>query len=344
MGILDKIKDTISNSLGSTPTIKATMLGPRAVGKTSIMASIFSASRDEIAGTKLFFRPEKNTENTLSSKKLQLMNVIEKRGSLDDTPNTGAIKASSAIEPFKFEMGILGRERSVDIVITDYPGEYLDSQPKVVSDFIEESHIVMVAIDTPYLMEENGKYNEEKNKVSRVVKFFTKHSKSIKDKMILLVPLKSELYFHEDRIEDVASRVKEVYKELIELCKKNNIACAVTPIKTLGGVEFNKFVDCNIPHSDLKKLSTYKFYGNNPQYEPMYCVQPLYYLLTYVANFYEWSQTQDAGFFEKLKNSLLSFLKDDDEFFHEIKKLSSKVMVDKKGYYIIENNTILNIK
>ena len=344
MSVFDKFKDIISSKIADVPTIKATMLGPRAVGKTSVMASIFSDSRDEIAGTKLYFRPQKDTASVLTSKKLQLMDVIVKRESIADKPNAGAIEASNTVTSFNFEMGILGREKSVNISITDFPGEYLNSQPKMVSDFIAESHIVMIAIDTPYLMEEDGKYNEEKNDVSKVISFITKHSESIKDKMILLVPLKCERYFHDKRIGEVASRVKIVYNELLSFCGKNNIACAITPIQTLGGVEFDKFVDNNNALSNLAKLSTYRFYGNNPKYTPMFCVQPLYYLLTYVANCYEWRNAQQNGFFGKLKGSLLSMLKDDVDFLHEIKKLSSKVITEGNGYYIAKFNTILNLK
>ena len=344
MGVFDKIKDIISSKIGDVPTIKATMLGPRAVGKTSVMASIFSDSRDEIAGTKLYFRPQKDTASVLISKKLQLMDIIGKRTSVADKPNTGAIEASNTATSFDFEMGILGRDKSVNISITDFPGEYLNSQTQIVSDFIAESHIVMIAIDTPYLMEEDGKYNDEKNDVSTVISFINKHSESIKDKMILLVPLKCERYFHDDRISEVKSRVRIVYDELISFCGNNNIACVITPIQTLGGVEFDKFVDNNNSFSSLTKLSTYRFYGENPKYTPMFCVQPLYYLLTYVANCYEWGNAQNTGFFSKLKGSLLSMLKDDVDFFHEIKKLSSKVITDKNGYCIAKFNTILNLK
>ena len=55
MGIFDKLKDAVGKAVVTVPTIKATMLGPRAVGKTSIMASIFSDSRQEVAGTQLRF-------------------------------------------------------------------------------------------------------------------------------------------------------------------------------------------------------------------------------------------------------------------------------------------------
>ena len=96
--------------------------------------------------------------------------------------------------------------------------------------------------------------------------------------------------------------------------------------------------------SALSKLSSYRFFEDKPEYLPMFCVQPLYYLLTYVANYYEWSKAQPKGFLDKLKGSLTSYLKDDDEFLHEIKILSSKMKVDEFGYRILNNNTILNIK
>ncbi len=344
MNFINKIKDSVSKIVAPVPTIKATMLGPRAVGKTSIMASIFSDSRNEIAGTSLFFRPQASCADSLTAKKLQLMKVIQDRVNFSDKPNTGAIEASNTITSFDFEMGLKDRTKSIDISIKDFPGEYLDSKPQEVSDFIAESHIVMIAIDTPYLMEEGGRYNEEKNEVKQVVSFFTHHSESLKNKFVLLVPLKCEKYFHNGSIDDVATEVKKAYSSLIDFCKQNNIACATTPIQTLGGVEFDMFIENTNTFSSLSKLSSYKFYGQKPEYKPMYCVQPLYYLLTYVANYYEWSKAQPKNFIDRIKDSMTSFLKDDDDFLHEIKKLSMKVLADKNGFAIINNNTILNIK
>lgn len=344
MGILNTIKDKVGSVVVAVPTIKATMLGPRAVGKTSIMASIFSDSRKEIAGTRLCFIPQATCANKLSSKKAKLQDIIIKRKEFSDKPNTGAIEASSTVASFDFDMGLKDRTKSINISIKDFPGEYLNSKPEEVSEFIAESHIVIIAIDTPYLMEDNGIYNEEKNEVNHVVSFFMDHTKSLRDKFILLVPLKCERYFHEGIIDEVTDRVETTYSTLIDFCKANNTACAVTPIQTLGGVEFDKFVDNKNTISSLTKLSSYRFFGNNPEYEPMFCVQPLYYLLTYVANYYEWSKAQPKGFFDKLKGSLTSFLKDDDEFLHEIKILSSKIKLGDSGYRILHNNTILNIK
>lgn len=342
--MINKFKDKLVNAIAEIPTLKVTMMGPRAVGKTSIMASIFSDTRDQVAGTELYFRPAMESAGDLITKRLQLMNVIEKRINLTDAPQTGAIEASNTPTNFNFEMGIKGRAKTIDISIRDFPGEYLTSRTSDVKQFIAESHVIMIAIDTPYLMEEEGKFNEEKNEVLRVVNFFRNNSETVKDKLVLLVPLKCERYFHDKVMDAVKLRVETAYSELIEFCKKTNIACATTPIQTLGGVEFDRFKENVTGLSAISKLSKYRFWGEKPEYKPMFCVQPLYYLLTYVANYYEWSQGQPKNIIERMRNSLASLLKNNDEFLHEIKKMSKNIMLEKNGYSILTTNTVFNIK
>ncbi|MBQ8778149.1 MAG: hypothetical protein IJZ49_00350 [Alistipes sp.] len=320
------------------------MMGPRAVGKTSLMASIFSETRDSVAGAGIYFRPTPTTSAVLTKKKLQLQSIISSRTSIQDSPQTGAIEATSEESTFSFEMGKVGRAHTVNINIKDFPGEYLTSQPERVEEFVAESNVIMVAIDTPYLMEEDGVYNEMKNEVSLVTNFLMRNKNGIKDKMILLVPLKSERYFHDNRLEELNRRVKSAYAGLISLCREFNIACAITPIQTLGHVEFDKFVDNDMALGGIAKISKYRFYGKDPKFAPMFCVQPLYYLLTYVANQYEWMTNQPADIFECIINTFVSYLKDDDEFFHEIKKMGKNIIQDRSGYELVVTNTIFNIK
>ena len=342
MDFLNKLKDAVSEKVAAVPVIKVTMMGPRAVGKTSVMASIFSETRDSVAGSRLYFRPAQESAAELQDKRLKLMQIFEKKKDVYDEPQTGVIAASNVETTFGFEMGFAGRKKTVDIEIKDFPGEFLISKPSKVSEFIAESHIVIIAIDTPYLMEEGGRYNEEKNNVKQVSDFLTHHAESIQDKLILFVPLKSERYFHDDRMDEVRQAVEQAYAGLIDFCKTANIACVVSPIQTLGGVEFDRFVDNQ--RGGISKLSKFRFCGNEPRYQPLFCVQPMYYLLTYVANFYAWSVAHPKNVWERMKSSLVSTLKNNDEFFFEVKKISKNIMVDSMGYSVIVTNTILNIK
>ena len=83
------------------------------------------------------------------------------------------------------------------------------------------------------------------------------------------------------------------------------------------------------------------FVGADAEYKPLFCVQPMYYLLVYVANYYAWSSQQYSNAWEGFKNSLYSFLKNDKDFLAEIKKLSKNMLIDKMGYKILHANTIL---
>lgn len=344
MGFLDKVKDKIGGTISSTPTLNITMMGPRAVGKTSLMASIFSETRDTVADAGIYFRPTAETSGELMKKKLLLQSIITNRKDIQDTPKTGAIEATSVETTFSFEMGKSGRSHTVDINVKDFPGEFLTSEPEKVTDFILESNVIIVAIDTPYLMEDNGVYNEDKNEVTLVTSFLKTNVESVKDKMILLVPLKSERYFHDGKLNILNSKVKEAYSELISISKDNNIACAITPIQTLGHVEFDMFVDNKTGFGKVPKLSKYRYFGTEPKFTPMFCVQPLYYLLTYVAKQYEWLNQHPANLFERLKNSFVSYLKDDEDFFYEIKKMEKNIIRNQNGYELVVANTFFNLK
>ena len=260
-----------------------------------------------------------------------------------DTPNTGAIAATSTETTFTFEMGRVGRSKTVDIEIKDFPGEYLISNPSKVSDYVKESDVIMIAIDSPYLMEENGFFNEVRNETNKVINYFESNTSAIKDKMVLLVPLKCERYFHDHRIEELNQKVKKTYSQLIDFSKSSNMTVVITPIQTLGSVEFDHFED-NPTGVGTTKISHFRYYGNKPKFMPMFCVQPLYYVLTYVTNEYEWLQKQPAGYFERIKNTFISYLKDDDEFFHEIKKVGKNIIHNENGYEVVATNTILKLK
>lgn len=342
MGLFDKIKDKLGDKVVKT-NLRATMFGPRAVGKTSIMASVFSDVSKNLAGTKLYFHPISDASNSLHNKRLELLHLIDEATDFTEEPNTGVINATSLPEPFDFEIGMSNRTSMIDLRIQDFPGEYLESHPKEVLDYLSSSETIILAIDTPYLMEENGRYNNEKNKPSLVTDFFRMNADTIKNKLLLLVPLKCERYFHEGRIGEVTARVKVAYAPLIEFCRTQNIACVSAPILTLGGVEFDRMVATGRATSSVSMLARYRFFGNPPKYEPMFCVQLFYYLLTYMANYYEWSKAQPKGFMDSMTQSLASFLKDDDVFLYEVKKLSTEAKTDKFGYEIIVPNSILNI-
>ena len=242
MGLLDYIKP-------SRPTMKVCMMGPKAVGKTTVLTAVFNETQNSIADTKLNLLALGDTNAELMDRKYKLSAMFKKKLDVVDRPQ-GGISASSTESRFDFSFGFIGKEPILDLMIKDFPGEMIVNNQERVIEFIKESKAVFIAIDTPHLMEKNGEFNDVKNKPSIVIELFKKAISSLnEEKLIVLIPLKCEKYFHEKRMSEVLGRIKEVYAPLMTLLKENeNMCCMVSPILTLGDVEFDDFTyENNLP-------------------------------------------------------------------------------------------------
>lgn len=342
MGIFDKVSKFVSEGIDKTiPTLSVCMMGPRSVGKTTVMTSLFSESQSHICeGSRLYLNALDNNTAKLNDYRTMLMDAVAKK-------NASNLPASNVISNFVFGLGIVGRKPSVKISVRDFPGEYLTStieeDRNEVHNFMSEATVILIAIDTPFLMEENGRYNNDKNKIDIVTHYIKENTSAIKDKLVLFVPLKCERYFHDGRIAEVSQKVVSAYSELICFFKENNIASIVTPIMTLGGMEFANMSDLPTGIEDCKIIAEYQPWEQCPEYKPLFCPQPLYYLLTYVSNCYEWQQQHQKGFLNRLMASFMSFLKNDDEFLSEIQKLSRYIIINRNGFIPITSNSILKL-
>lgn len=338
----EKIGDYISRKSGdkSIPTLNVCMMGPRSVGKTTVLTSIFHESQSKIsADSTIYMKALDENTRLLNDYYLQLVDAVDKK----DASN---LPASNTVSEFTFGLGLAGRAESVILKVRDFPGEYLTSEisdyRNEIYNFMSSATVILVAIDTPYLMEENGKYNEQKNKVALVTHYLKDNVDIVRDKLVLFVPLKCERYMHEGKIESVSEKTRLAYSDLIDFFKTNNIASFVTPIITLGGIEFDRMEDNPIPVGDIQKLAVYRSWDTNPKYKPLFCPQPLYYLLSYVTNYYEWQNKQQTGLNKVLK-SFFSLIKNDEKFYDEMRKLSRFVIYDKNGFRQFTTNSILKI-
>lgn len=338
----EKLGDLISRKGGesSIPTLSICMMGPRSVGKTTVLTSIFHESQSQICeGSSIYLKALDENTSTLNNYYTMLVDAVAKK-------NASNLPASNTISEFLFGLGLTGRSESVKLKIRDFPGEYLTSTVKSdreeVYNFMSNATVILIAVDTPYLMEEDGKYNEEKNKVAIVTHYIKDNVDAVKDKLVLFVPLKCERYMHDGKLNMVSEATKKAYSDLTDFFSQNNIASFVTPIITLGGIEFDHMI-ANTVSGEIEKLSVFRAWEKKPEYKPLFCPQPLYYLLTYVTNYYEWQKKQKKGFFDSFMESFFSFVKDDDKFYEEMKKLTRFVIYNKNGFIPITTNSILKI-
>lgn len=345
-----KAKDKTSTLVGQRATMKACMMGPRAVGKTTILTAIFHNTSESIAQTKLKFVPDADTLSRMNTCRNEISSIFEEGKSVVDRPSAG-ISSTSTVNVFHYEFGLKGKATAVDLEIKDFPGEFINGglHSGDVDQFIAESNAVLIAIDTPHLMEENGKFNDAKNMSDVICEYFKNNVNADDEKLILLVPLKCEKYYYEHRMGEVNARVKVVYKELVDFLKdKEQVAVAITPILTIGGIEFDDFSrnqsgSIITSPNGLPDETFYKFYKPNPKHKPMYCVQPLYYILSYVTAQYADNQSK-GNVFKRFVSNLFNLFSSDVDLYTEIKNLGTFKLTDKQGYEILSGNELLTVE
>ncbi len=341
MAFLDNLKSTLIKKGKSHLTLNVCMLGARGVGKTSVVTAIFddARSKDGFNGTKVYMKATPETEVVLSRQRRLLWDVFDNRTDI------AAIPASKDESVFNFQIGLVENPPCIDLIISDYPGEWLKSEPQYVSDKIMASEVVIIAIDSPYLMENNGEYCEEKNQIALTTKFIKENIESFKDKLVMLVPLKCEAYFgfstdgrRNDRSSLLTAKVLHAYSELIEILKNNgDVAVMVAPILTVGGVVFSEFENRDGIHVAKYKFNdTIDMNGKriNAAYKPRFCTQPIYHLLSFVAYKYM-RYRKRAGILDSLFQRLADFFVNNNEFLLEIEKINEKRIKDGNGYKII---------
>lgn len=330
MGLLDNFR----RQTGQRISMNVCMMGPRGVGKTTILTAVFKETQCAITSTNLLLHAQGTTRATLNDHFHELSFAFDVQNPIVDRPNAG-LSASSGEHVFEFAMGLKGKEPKVDLYIKDFPGEYVQTKPQDVTAFISDSNAIMLAIDTPHMMEAGGRYCEEKNKIHTITSFFKNSlsENSLSDKLVLLVPLKCERYQHEGRMGEVLEATERYYAELLRLLIDNKrVCCAITPILTLGGVEFDRF-EHSTGNIALPR-AYYRFWGNPPVYRSAFCNQPIYYLLSFISEQYQRSK-KNAKFFKKIFQAIFSLFDKDPELYEEILKLEKYRKSDFPGYKIV---------
>jgi hypothetical protein len=96
-----------------------------------------------------------------------------------------------------------------------------------------------VTVDTPALMEKQGKYHDQVNCPSLISHLITDVLAQDGDRIVILVPLKCESYISLDAdIKALQTRVINSYGPLLDTIMKSGAACVLAPVQTLGSVIF----------------------------------------------------------------------------------------------------------
>lgn len=360
MGLIDSIgkiakevQEAINKQTGQCIDLNICMMGPRAVGKTTILTSIFHEADKSFGSSPLKFFPTDGTRTAIKNGRKELDEIFKNYLGEDDVPLPG-IEASKSVTRFHFDLGLKGKNKSADVNIVDFPGEFVDEnhlEHSKVVEFVKKSHIIFVAVDSVYLMEEEGKYNEIRNRSKYLCEKICSLLKQIDQKerkLIMFVPLKCEKYCVEHKIDKVTNEVIRQYSVLIKDVLDNyndRIGIAITPIQTLGGVVFDKFVkgiDGNLVYDEdgaTPKIQ-FKFYsqipGHAPMYLPAFCVQPLYYLIAFAVSQYK-NNKGKGGVIGSIFSGISGLFSSDLVFYEACQSFANNIKTGGNGFKLINN-------
>lgn len=352
MDIFEKLKKTVESAVKpKNARMKICMMGARGVGKTSVLTSMFHDLNAVNHSTNLQLTTMKDdqsgvdmTAHIITEKHNELLEMFNGAAQGKSIPMAG-IAGDMEERNYYFQFGIKGKSTRIDLVIKDFPGELLEHSPTDVQKFISDSNAIVIAIDTPHLMEEGGKFNEVKNCVSLVTALIKSEFAHLEDdKLILFVPLKCEKYRFENRMDEVCAAVEHAYSELLSFLSDSNvkahIAAAITPIFTVGEVVFSDFAtddsgQVKILKKGLPARAEYVYAKSGAKFSPQYCEQPLCYLLAFVTKLYQRTKSSDTGGFMTKFATIFKLFPDDPGLLLEIGKFSKKRVRNRDGYKIL---------
>lgn len=269
-----------STKSSQLPTLKIAMLGPTAVGKTSLLAAMYdqfeNISRD------LEIKPHEATKPILERRLERLKNSVE-----EDTIKVGkGLPPDTSRRSFMFDFGEIGAPPALSLEFQDYPGEFItkgDRQDlETVKSLIQSSVAIIIPIDTVALMERDGQHHEYFNQTQKVYdlcKYFYEDLQS--PKLIIFAPIKCESYIHDPK--RLRYRVEEGYARLFNKLSNDKlltkIAVVITPVQTVGSAYFSR-----IQYEDGMPILRFRKKDSNDKYKPKYSEQPLRYLFRFLIN------------------------------------------------------------
>jgi len=244
--------------MSETATINISMVGPRGVGKTSLLAAMYNELDVELSkiGCNLALGAGTTTKNITGRlnelKKAATSSGIKVQAD-EGIPNTGAL-----IE-YKFDLDIGdGGAPEVTLRFMDMPGAWYtgEGSRKDLEDAdrtLGESHVSFLAVDATALMEAPskqsggiGKYHDHFNNPEAIRQAYKRALNHFGDGHLVVITLiRAETYVKSGRIGELYKRLREAYGDLASCLRKNGEQIPVFGcyVETVGSLVFNSFIE-----------------------------------------------------------------------------------------------------
>ena len=282
--------------------VRVAMVGPRGAGKTSLLTAMYDRFGDVVGSADLAMRPEDDSVAAmLNDRMAQLLNLI------NDPACEGGILGDAVEHIYQFAIGRRGfgtANPSFKIAFHDYPGGWLagfeqsDAEAsgnfRKIVDIVRQAEVAQIAIDTPYLMEDDGRYHEARNRPRAVAELlrsaYSDGDSRQAEKLVIFSPVKCERYTAtaKGRME-LLDRVQMEYAETFDVLKRcasnRKILVAITPVQTTGCVSFQDWMQTG--DTSLPVRARYQVPSGNGVYQPRDSDQPLSYIILFAMRQYK---------------------------------------------------------
>lgn len=291
------------------PKASVLMIGPRRVGKSSVLASMLRSLQLMKDSVGIQFTPDSTTTQLMQEKLADLNRIFVEHGPEDvfETQSgevNGQVYAASTDERITYHFTLSAsaiqkkgkkekevREDICEVEFSDILGEDMTNQQEELIDRMQKSSVILLAIDSVALMEEGitgNSWNERINFPAQIYNMFVDAYSSTEQytpQLVLMVPLKCEKYYWEKGGMDCLNeKIKESYRDLITFFESRPaFSVAITPILTLGDVIFSHYDNVQ-RYAPLYTFRTLDEHGLSivPNYTPMFCNQPLCYIAGFI--------------------------------------------------------------
>lgn len=352
--------------------VKVMMFGGRRCGKTSVLAAMQSCFEEKFGrGNLMIYADDDDTMIKLEEKSREISSYFHNQGkSRSFTPDSAP---TLDIIEYRFNINLKNKDSDGMVVdFIDYPGEWLDAKKypdkyKMLGEMIKKVHIIIIAIDSPHLMEQTnsdeedavGQFNDNRNYSRRIGEWAKRNFSTKSDlsaKMVLFVPLKCEKYYHAGQMDILNKKIHKAYKDTFNFFTNNQqpYEVAITPILTCGdidgGVEFDRFERDEVTKEIIleseyqtPRKAFYIFTKKMAEPKPLYCEQPMIYILSYVLamiKIIKMNEKKGEGFFGKIMrlfNETFLNVAAVEDFVQEQDLIKQAMKKNGNGYEIFSN-------
>lgn len=283
-----------------------TVLGPSGCGKTTLLACMSEYFGKILPG---FKAGDESTFRRLDEAYANLMSEAQDNGR--EIIFSGGIKSTDMEQEYSFVLD------DVSFRFFDFPGEWLNTGDRTkplnferVADKAGRSSVIIAVINSPYLMQYNGKYIDYAgiSEMEYVIENCLAHDDT--DKLILLVPVKCEKYLASEKdTELLRDAVKSSFAKTIRLAgdpspHAGRMAIALLPVKTMGNVHLSRF-----EVRDSEPVQIYRRITGE-EFAPEYTDQPLRYAMSFLLEEHEKNRSFLGRIFGKSTEESMKTIRD----------------------------------